>query len=123
MACNVQLHGLMFAQSRVETTFEWIERGGPVLATAVHAGHFIRSELRPYLQIDEAEQMREEDPMTGVWAGIGDDIFRATTSRFEVDLNRSREKAVSTNPEDTWGLKVWKESPPEQMIESSLQRP
>lgn len=110
----------MLAQKTGDSSFEWIERGGPILAAAVHDGHSIRSELRPYLEIDEETQLREEDPMTGIWACIGDDVFRTTTSRFEVDLNRSRERAVSTKPEDTWGIQVWRELPPEEMIERSL---
>ena len=32
-------------------------------------------------------------------------------SRFEVDLNRPREKAVYVTPDDCWGLDVWKEKP------------
>ena len=41
-------------------------------------------------------------------------------SRFEVDLNRPRDKAVYINPEDAWGLTVWKSAPPPEMVEASL---
>ena len=95
-------------------------RGGPVLATAVHAGHAIRDELRPYLAISEADQRREEDPMTGLWSTVGDDAFRNYTSRFQCDLNRSRETAIYETPEDSWGLKVWDRQPPDEMKERSL---
>ena len=95
-------------------------RGGPVLATAVHAGHVIRDELKPYLAISEADQRREEDPMTGIWSTIGDDAFRCYESRFQADLNRARDKAIYRTPEDAWGLKVWRDLPPEAMLERSL---
>ncbi|QJR79360.1 N-formylglutamate amidohydrolase [Alteromonas pelagimontana] len=95
---------------------------GPVMATAVHAGHAMREELLPFLEADDSERRREEDPMTDVWANTGDNVFSCYTSRFEVDLNRARNKACSTDPNDTWGMKVWKESPPEEMIERSLKQ-
>ena len=95
-------------------------RGGPILATAVHAGHAIRDELRPYLAISEADQRREEDPMTGIWSTVGDDAFRNYTSRFQCDLNRSRETAIYETPEDSWGLEVWDRQPPEEMKARSL---
>ena len=95
-------------------------RGGPVLATAVHAGHAIRDELRPYMALSEADQRREEDPMTGIWSTIGDDAFRCYASRFQADLNRPRDRAVYRTPEDAWGLQVWRELPPEAMLERSL---
>lgn len=41
-------------------------------------------------------------------------------SRFEVDLNRPRQKAVYIRPEDAWGLRVWREEPPASIIEGSL---
>jgi N-formylglutamate amidohydrolase len=41
-------------------------------------------------------------------------------SRFEVDLNRPREKAVYLSPADCWGLAVWKSPPPAAIVEKSL---
>ena len=32
-------------------------------------------------------------------------------SRFEVDINRPRDKAVYITPEDAWGLHIWKNIP------------
>lgn len=100
-----------------------IHRGqGPVLCTAVHAGHMLSDELRPYLHADDEALRREEDPLTDVFASVGDDIFCSYESRFEVDLNRSRERAFATRPEDTWGMQIWREPPPRALIERSLQR-
>lgn len=94
--------------------------GGPVVATAVHAGHDIRDELLPYLAVDHGAQRREEDPMTDHLANVGDHVFCCYNSRFEVDLNRPEERAFATSPEETWGLRVWRESPPQSVIERSL---
>jgi N-formylglutamate deformylase len=105
---------------RLKPRWDVQQRGGPVLATAVHAGHAIRDELRPYLAISQQDQRREEDPLTGIWSTVGDDAFRCYNSRFQLDLNRARDTAVYRRPEDSWGLKVWRELPPEEMIERSL---
>jgi hypothetical protein len=58
--------------------------------------------------------------MTGFWTSVGDSSIRVYRSRFEVDLNRPRDKAIAIHPEDCWGLKVWRERPPESTIERSL---
>jgi hypothetical protein len=42
-------------------------------------------------------------------------------SRFEVDLNRPREKAIYLTPEDAWDFNVWKEPPSGGLIARSLQ--
>jgi hypothetical protein len=41
-------------------------------------------------------------------------------SRFEVDLNRPRDKAVYLVPEDAWGLQVWQGELPPAEIATSL---
>ncbi len=94
---------------------------GQVITTAIHAGHSIRREMLPWLEIGEAERLREEDPMTDYFLGVGDSMLRANRSRFECDLNRPREKAVSTDPEDQWGLKIWHSGLPDEQIEKSMQ--
>ena len=93
---------------------------GPVISTAVHSGHQIRKELVPKLALNSQERRREEDPLTEIFALSGDSFFASNTSRFEVDLNRSREKAIYLNEEDAWGLKVWKTTPSEEEIAQSL---
>ena len=101
--------------------WEWIERGGPVLATAIHNGHLVRDELKPYLHASDEVLRRDEDPMTGVWASVGDDVFRTMTSRFEVDLNRSRERAFSSDPKETWGVRMYRQRPPDELVERVLE--
>lgn len=92
---------------------------GPVLATAIHAGHHIRSELQPWLAADEEVRLREEDPMTDYLLTCAGHAVRANRSRFECDLNRTRERCISSDPEDTWGLTIWREDLPEEQMESS----
>ena len=93
---------------------------GPVIAAAVHDGHAMRSALQPYLVIDEATRRRDEDPLTGVLTSVGDVQLRVRASRFEADLNRPRELAISADPANTWGIRVWDESLPDTEIERSL---
>lgn len=92
---------------------------GPVLATAIHDGHRMREALQPHLAISEAERRRDEDPLTGMLTSAGDVRLRVRNSRFQADLNRPREKALSTNPDDTWGIRFWKGPLPEEEIARS----
>jgi hypothetical protein len=63
----------------------------------------------------------EEDPFTGGWTSVAPTRLIAFRSRFEVDLNRPRDKSVYIQPEDAWGLDVWKSPPPRGVIERSLE--
>ncbi len=87
----------------------WIEHegDGPLMATAVHAGHEIRRELVPLLAIDDADRAREEDAYTDYWAHVVPTWLVPTRSRFEADLNREREEAILSSPEVAWGLQIW----------------
>ncbi|MGI8559918.1 MAG: N-formylglutamate amidohydrolase [Luteimonas sp.] len=93
---------------------------GPVVATAIHDGHRMRGSLLPHLAFDEDQRRRDEDALTGVLATAGDVRLRVRSSRFEVDLNRPRDKALSTDPADTWGLQVWRGPLPPHEIAASL---
>lgn len=93
---------------------------GPLVATAIHNGNQIRPELSEYMALDENSRLREEDPFTGDWTTIGNTRIVAHRSRFEVDLNRPREKAVYITPEDAWGLKLWKSELPPEIVNRSL---
>lgn len=93
---------------------------GPVIAAAVHDGHAMRASLQQYLHIDTPSRRRDEDPLTGLFTTVGDVRLRARRSRFEVDLNRPRDKALSGDPADTWGIRFWKEGLPDDEIQRSL---
>jgi N-formylglutamate deformylase len=94
---------------------------GPIVAVALHAGHRVRPELAVRLAASDADRLREEDPYTEIWAGAADVTVVARRSRFEVDLNRTRERAVYREPGDTWGLTVWRSDPTAEMIARSLE--
>lgn len=100
----------------------WVltQGNGPVVAVALHDGHDIREEIAPLLYVSEADRIREEDPYTAHWTTVGDTKIVAQRSRFEFDLNRSRDQAVYIKPTDAWGLKVWHKRPPRDVVERSL---
>ena len=91
----------------------------PLVATAIHDGHLLRPDVAQIMALTDAERLREEDPFTALWTAVSDTRIVGTRSRFEVDLNRPREKAVYIKPEDAWGLHVWKETPAAAIIEQS----
>lgn len=91
-----------------------------MLAIAIHNGHEVRKDAKKYLAIDEATRLREEDPYTAHYTFIAENRLVINTSRFEVDLNRSREDAIYRSPEQAWGIKVWKDNVPGITWEESL---
>ncbi len=95
--------------------------GGPVVATAIHAGHVIRKELEPSLAIEAEDRRREEDPLTDYFLSLSDNLVRVNRSRFECDMNRPREKCISDDPDDTWGLKIWRDDLSGEQKETSRQ--
>lgn len=110
------------AECELDPGWEVVRGDGPVLATALHQGHGMRDELRPYLAVSGDERRRDEDPITGYWASAGDNIFRSNRSRFEVDLNRPRVLALSTDPKHTWGRKIWRAQPPRAVVDTALRQ-
>lgn len=91
-----------------------------VVATAIHDGHALRSEVQAAIALAEDARLREEDPFTG------DSILDIPThviptrSRFECDLNRGEADAVYATPEQAWGLEVWHAPPRPELVERSL---
>ena len=97
-----------------------VEGNVPVLAVAIHNGHDLREEVADTMALDDASRFREEDPYTGTWTTIVKNQIVVYRSRFEVDLNRPRDKAVYLKPEDAWGLEVWKTQPSPGLVARSL---
>ena len=95
-------------------------RPGPVLAVALHDGHHLRHSVAALTALTDEQRRREEDPWTSVLTLVGDCRLVVTRSRFEVDLNRPRERAVYMGPGDAWGLTLWKDTPPDGMVSRSL---
>jgi len=93
---------------------------GPLVATAIHDGHELREELIEHMSLSDAGRLREEDPFTAEWTKVAPTRLIGLRSRFETDLNRPRDKAVYRSPEDAWGLKVWKNTLPDDVANRSL---
>ncbi|MBI2479563.1 MAG: N-formylglutamate amidohydrolase [Planctomycetia bacterium] len=111
----------MVEQSASDTTIWRLTKGnGPLLAAAVHDGHDSRDEVVRHYALDDLARLREEDPFTAEWTQVAPTRIIGTRSRFEVDLNRPRDKAVYRVPADAWGLQVWQDDPPEEIFERSL---
>lgn len=101
--------------------FEVTRQGkGPLVAVALHHGHQVRSDVAQAMSIRESDQLREEDPYTGLWTAVAPTRIVVHRSRFEVDLNRPRVQAVYRSPQDSWGLRVWAQQPPDLLIQRSL---
>src|SRR5262249_39252673 len=94
---------------------------GPLVACAIHDGHEVRPAVADCLRLEAIERLYEEDPYTGAWTSIAPTRVVGQRSRFEVDFNRPRDKAVYITPADAWGLEVWRCAPPAAMVSESLQ--
>lgn len=92
----------------------------PLLVTTVHAGHALRPTLASRMALDDQIRLREEDPFTDLLVSVGGSEVVVDQSRFEVDLNRSRDQAVYAGPESGWGLSIWNEPLPVVEVETSL---
>jgi N-formylglutamate deformylase len=104
----------------IPTPFVFPEPSGPVVSCALHAGHEIRDSLRPFVATDDEQRRREEDPGTELIADVDVGLVHVLRSRFEVDLNRKRSRAVYAGPEDTWGLDPWRAELPKREHAISL---
>lgn len=100
--------------------FKLITGNSPIVGAAIHNGHDIREDIAQHIDLTEPERLREEDPYTDGWANVAENRIKVFRSRFEVDLNRSRDKAVYQKPEDAWGLQVWKDKLPQAVVDRSL---
>ncbi|MHC4663790.1 MAG: N-formylglutamate amidohydrolase [Planctomycetota bacterium] len=102
------------------SAWDIIKGEGPLLAVALHNGHDVQDEVLMRHAVEEADRLREEDPFTGRFAELFGTRITVNRSRFELDLNRPRKRAIYLAPKDAWGLTVWKEKPPAALIEKIL---
>jgi len=105
----------------MKENFEIISGQSPIIMSAIHDGHHIREEIYSYLNLNEQERSREEDPYTAYLTEISASRIVVHTSRFEVDLNRPRDMAVYLTPKEAWGLNVWKTSLPKNLLAQSFE--
>ncbi len=101
---------------------EWlVDAAHPIVATAIHSGHDLRPEVEEVMVLESSVRRREEDPWTDHIAASVGSWVRVNRSRFEVDLNRSRDQSVYLNPADAWGLDLWADAPDPGIVERSRQ--
>jgi hypothetical protein len=94
----------------------------PALAVAIHAGHSVREELTPLLQISEKHRLFEEDPATDrMIRGTANAIW-GLDSRAEYDLNRPVGGAVPLTAEQFWGVQVYSKAPTQDMVHRSQEK-
>ncbi len=99
-----------------------LDLSSPALAVAIHAGHNVRTELLPLMQIPEEERLFEEDPATDrMIRGTANAIW-GLDSRAEYDLNRPAEKAVPLTAEQFWGVQIYRETPSRDMVCRSMEK-
>lgn len=96
------------------------KRDSPLISTALHDGHFIPSTVLTHLLLQEHERFREEDPYTVLLAKLPTSQIIVNTSRFMVDMNRSKDKAIYKTPQDAWGLQLWKNQFPRHLEKELL---
>jgi N-formylglutamate amidohydrolase len=97
-----------------------VDGGGPVVACAVHAGDEVRAEVLRHMGVRRRQRFVEEDPYTDQLADVVGTSLVVHRSRFEVDMNRARERPIYRTPNDAWGLKVWREPLPAAVRHRSL---
>ncbi len=88
----------------IKSLFSFGDESVPFLALAIHNGADLPVALAENCGIATPDRLREEDPYTGNITTRCCNNVTVYSSRFMVDLNRSREKAVYQKPEDCWGL-------------------
>jgi hypothetical protein len=92
----------------------------PALAVAIHAGHNVREELLPLMQIPEKDRLFEEDPATDRMIRGNANAIWGLDSRAEYDLNRPADKALPLKPEQFWGVQVYRAAPSDAVKRRSL---
>ncbi len=102
------------------SAFSLVNGDGPIVATAIHDGHQLRSECGSLCALDKPTRLREEDPHTGRIAAVAPTHLIVHQSRFEVDLNRPRDKAIYRCADDAWGLDVWSTPLTDDVVNRSL---
>ena len=105
---------------KLKPTWRWGGVISPLVGAAVHDGHETRPEILQRFSLDDAARLREEDPFTADMARALPRHVVGLHSRFELDLNRARDKAVYRAPADAWGLNVWKTELEDEHAQNSL---
>jgi len=103
--------------------FAWdIDLTSPCIATAIHSGHNVRSELHPLMSLTEEVRFFEEDPATDAMIKESPGAVWGLDSRSEYDLNRPADEAVPVTKEMFWGEEVYNKRPDDAMIGRSMEK-
>lgn len=78
----------------------------PVICTAIHNGHNLRTELHGNCLLTPEQRFFEEDPYTDEFILSFPIVLIGNDSRFEYDLNRTLNQ--STYFKSAWDKRVWK---------------
>lgn len=98
-----------------------IELGSsPVIGTAIHSGSTVDAAQLSLMALSRSERLREEDPFTDHFIADFPSRVVVHRSRFQVDLNRARDAAVYLNPEQSWGLTVWRDPPSKAIVQDAV---
>lgn len=89
----------------------------PFWTFAIHNGHKLDPVVHPFIQLGEKQRLREEDPYTACIAALSVNQLYVDTSRFQLDVNRREEDAVYIEPEQAWGLEVWRQPIPNSILQ------
>lgn len=89
------------------------------MAVSLHSGHERSDEVARLQNVDDQTRWREEDPYTEQLTQVAPNRVVVTRSRFEVDLNRPRDRCVYLAPANAWGLTVWRSQPPQTLVDAA----
>jgi len=89
----------------------------PMLFLAIHNGHAVSGYTKAKIGISEQDRMREEDPYTERFIKDKPAHIIQQLSRFECDINRSRDRAIYKEPPDCWDLPIY---PKEKLTEAEI---
>jgi len=99
-----------------------LDLSSPALVVAIHAGHSVREELLPLMQISEKDRLFEEDPATDRMIRGNANAIWGLDSRAEYDLNRPADNALPLKPEQFWGVQVYRVAPTDAMKRRSIEK-
>jgi N-formylglutamate amidohydrolase len=122
---------VLLDQIRQAGTLSWQDPDGgfachldfdrPQIAVAIHAGHWVRPELLPFMALSDSQRLFEEDEATEMMIHPFSNALWALESRAVYDLNRDEDTALPLKPEQFWGIRVYREAPPPEMNKKSLE--
>jgi len=101
----------------MQASFTKLDGRLSLVTTAIHAGHELCPEVAKNCSLSPEIRLMEEDPYTDQMARLFPNHITVQSSRFLVDLNRSREKCVYIKPEDCWGLPIDRQDMDAQLLE------